>query len=344
MGPETRLAVVKPDHLGDMVLASPAVRRLAQSFRDVTLFCHPGTAPLARFLFGVSVKYRDILFPCQSREKVVVERLPDPLDEDAFDLIISLRDDQQIADWLPGHRKVPTRMVKSRLWDSHEAWIQHELVENLTGQYRPEQYFFLREDRGFPSDPRKIGLSVAAGFATNKWPAASWIELAARLKSRGVETVWIGGPREAAEIHILQRLEGKSPSRSILGGSGFGQFLDQVAELDLVVATDSGTAHMCSTVVPMLSLFGPSPFRRYAPFGARNRLLTYDLSCSPCPQFDRYQLSLCLSRECLNAIHPETVVEVIYLDAGREPRMDDARFAPLKFYNGVSELAQVRGP
>ena len=42
-----RVAVLKPDHLGDLVLAAPAIAALQRRFDELTLLCHPESAGLA---------------------------------------------------------------------------------------------------------------------------------------------------------------------------------------------------------------------------------------------------------------------------------------------------------
>src|SRR5262249_27574461 len=58
---------------------------------------------------------------------------------------------------------------------------------------------------------------------------------------------------------------------------------------------------------PVLSLFGGSPWRRFAPPGPINAIVTRQLPCSPCPQFDRRIMNTCVTRECLTNLFPEQV-------------------------------------
>jgi ADP-heptose:LPS heptosyltransferase len=84
--------------------------------------------------------------------------------------------------------------------------------------------------------------------------------------------------------------------------------LQALAEsVDLIVATDSGTAHLASLVRPIVSLFGGSPWRRFAPLGRYNVILSRRYPCSPCYQFMRNAFNLCHTQECLNNLFPEQV-------------------------------------
>ena len=46
-----RVAILKPDHLGDLILSAPAIRAILGRFEEVRLYVAPGSAGLARYLF-----------------------------------------------------------------------------------------------------------------------------------------------------------------------------------------------------------------------------------------------------------------------------------------------------
>jgi len=82
-----------------------------------------------------------------------------------------------------------------------------------------------------------------------------------------------GPPRPFA--HARTRAASGNP------GLGRGDFLDALAGIDLVVAAYCGTANLCSLRKTIVSVFGSSPWRRYAPFGADNALPTRYEPCTP---------------------------------------------------------------
>jgi len=138
-----------------------------------------------------------------------------------------------------------------------------------------------------------------------------WLELAKRLHRHGTEVILVGGPAEAGRLLLLrqalQQSLGYQP-RSIAGSDDFQSTLERLAhEVDLVIATDSGTAHLAALVRPVVSLFGGSPWRRFAPLGPCNAVVTRQLPCSPCPQFDRGIMNTCSTRECLVNLSPAQV-------------------------------------
>jgi heptosyltransferase-2 len=188
----------------------------------------------------------------------------------------------------------------------------------MTGPYDRAALFSEQREFTFPENPHKVGLCISAGFTNNSWPAVYWLELASLLRARSIEVFLIGGPMEASLLKMLSSFLKLDANRVIQGDRQY-RFLEIVRSLDLVIASDSGTAHLCSLAAPMLSIFGPSPFRRFAPFGNHNRVLTYDLKCSPCSQFHPHILNECHSRECLSLILPRHVLEALDHGLGAGP-------------------------
>ena len=313
------VALVKPDHLGDLVLSIPAIRHAQRHAERVTLFSHPATRALATVLFP-DIETQTLLFPHLDKSGRTVEL---PLIPEGFDLYLSLRGDRQIESILPTPYLSPdaTPDIASEIRGlHHETENQRSAVRVAFGNYSRGEYFFSLlpyPERDFPRLPKKIGLCISAGFATNAWPVGHWLRLQRLLSARGCETVWIAGPQEHIELAWLQRASGCA--MAVTGSGDFHEFWKAISTLDLVVATDSGSAHLCSLVAPVLSIFGPSPFRRYAPFGKQHRLLTLDLACSPCPQFEQTALNFCVTRECLSAISAEIACEAVFLEH-RGPR------------------------
>lgn len=307
-----RVAVLKPDHLGDLVLAAPAIAALRRRYPQLTLLCHPDTVPLARHLFS-SLGLQPITLPHLDRTRSVSpDARPLRSCQGRFDLLVALRWDNHIREQLED-AEIPYYGSERDGLDVHVAVEQRDLLAPLTGSYdllRSYQYAELGR-RAFPSHPRTIGLCPAAGFSLNAWPLSHWLRLAERLADRGMDLVLLGGPNERTSLRILcdalAASTGKA-SRVLIGDENFRGFLQAVAcAVDLVIASDSGSAHLASLVVPVLSLFGGSPWRRFAPLGPNNAIVTRELPCSPCPQFDRRLMNTCVTRECLANLLPEQV-------------------------------------
>jgi heptosyltransferase-2 len=309
-----RVGILKPDHLGDLILAAPAIANLQRRFRSLTLFCQPKNLPLAAHLFpGLRARPMDLPHLDKERRgdphpKARLEML-----RREVDLLICLRWDGQIERLLTipeveYHARDPADL------ETHVAVEHRLLLSPFTGPYDIlESYIYPHcpplEMR--PTQLRAVALCISAGFHLNAWPLFHWLGLAERLYRGGTEVVLLGGPSEVTRLHMLAgALEdgvGYRP-RTIVGGSDFGAVLQEIHQcVDLVVATDSGTAHLAALVRPVVSLFGGSPWRRFAPLGRFNAILCRRYPCSPCQQFNRATVNTCYTQECLANLSPDQV-------------------------------------
>jgi heptosyltransferase-2 len=306
-----RVGILKPDHLGDLVLAAPAIAALRRRFQDLTLFCQPATVTLAEHLFP-GLPLRPVCLPHLDKERrppAAAHPLADL--RDCVDLLLCLRWDREMERLLETAGVEYHASWLDRL-DVHVAAEHRAVVAPFTGEYDLlTSYRYRLPPRRRPEVLRTIGLCIAAGFVRNAWPLNHWLSLAELWHRRGTRVVLIGGPCEAAKLRVLQQAVRDTlgyPPRVLAGGEDFGAFLGELAgAVDLVVATDSGTAHLAALVCPVVSLFGGSPWKRYAPLGPFNAVVTRSEACSPCVQFDRSRLNTCHTQECLTNCLPEQV-------------------------------------
>jgi heptosyltransferase-2 len=246
---------------------------------------------------------------------------------DRFDLLLCLRWDAIIKSHLD-EAGISYHASESEDLDVHVAVEQRMTLLPWTGGYDLLSSYNYSKRLTPIDQPRTVGLCISAGFPLNAWPLSHWLELAMRLRRRRMEPVLIGGPQERTRLYVLaDALDSSGNAPLVLvGDENFGRFLCQVAgTVDVVIASDSGTAHLLSLVRPVLSLFGGSPWRRFAPLGRHNAVVSRQLPCSPCPQFDRTLINTCVKRECLTNLQPDQVEACLdtYLDglATVEPRL-----------------------
>ena len=162
-------------------------------------------------------------------------------------------------------------------------------------------------------------------------PTTTGLTWAGELARRDIFISLVGGPAERAELAFLSAMLKRVPHTVIEGGSDFAAFLEALEPIDLILASDGGTAHICSLRKPVCSVFGSSPWRRYAPFGRDNVLITRDEPCSPCVQFSTQEVNGCLSRECTALLRPAQVVEVLFSNG-----MDFSGVSGVRVERGVS--------
>jgi len=129
-----------------------------------------------------------------------------------------------------------------------------------------------------PEGPLYVGLGVGSRNARKNWPIEKFAELSRSLSGRGRAPVLLLGPREIERAEAIRAAVPAFASVDLTGssaGSGSFDFTIAIAErLAVVVANDSGTGHLFAAAGrPIVSLFGPTDPRRWAPFAPLRKTL-----------------------------------------------------------------------
>jgi len=98
-------------------------------------------------------------------------------------------------------------------------------------------------------------LHVGASSPLKQWAPGRWRELAAWVAARGIVPVWSAG---ANEQHIVSAIDPARRHPSLAGSLDLAQLWRLLAGAELLVAPDTGVAHLGRIVgVPTVALFGP---------------------------------------------------------------------------------------
>ncbi|MBI3723400.1 glycosyltransferase family 9 protein [bacterium] len=162
----------------------------------------------------------------------------------------------------------------------------------------------LLRERGL--EPPLLALAPWNAQAHFRWPEERWAPLARSLVEAGLaRSVAVVGGRTADEVAHASRIVAEIGERatSFAGAFGLDRWAALLAEAALVVAVDSGPAHVARAVyAPTLALFGPGSPAVWAPPGARV-LQRADL-CHGCREPRCFQER----RECLDDLSLSSVV------------------------------------
>src|SRR5438093_12349748 len=130
-----KVGVLKPDHLGDLILSAPALAALGRRFDALTLFCHPRNLSLAAHPFP-RMSARALPLPHLDKERArdsdTRSRLRALRDE--IDLLICLRWDGQIERLLT-IPELEYHIPGTPRPDRHVAAEHRLLIAPFTGPY-----------------------------------------------------------------------------------------------------------------------------------------------------------------------------------------------------------------
>jgi heptosyltransferase-3 len=122
-------------------------------------------------------------------------------------------------------------------------------------------------------------LLPGSGSPRKNWPGFG--ELASGLRAAGFAVVLVGGLADEEALAVARR--GAGEGVAVVAGQPLERVAGLLAEAAVVVANDSGPAHLAAALgVPTLALFGPSDPRRWRPRGPRAQVVALGEPCADC--------------------------------------------------------------
>ena len=117
-----------------------------------------------------------------------------------------------------------------------------------------------------------VVISPAASKTERNWTVEGYAKIADYISSKGYQFILSGGPSEierslASDIQSLAN----NDIINLVGNTNLAQLLALLAEAKLVIAPDSGPAHMASSVnTPVVGLYAHSNPGRTGPFNSKH--------------------------------------------------------------------------
>ena len=137
--------------------------------------------------------------------------------------------------------------------------------------------------RGVDRSRKNVVFSPATTWASKHWREEYWSELLDLVADR-CNVIFSG---TAGDLDLVGRITAAARTGSFLvvaGRTDLPQLVELLRRADVVVAPDSGPAHVASAAgrPAVVCLFGPTSPRRNGPLGARHVSLSARLDCQPC--------------------------------------------------------------
>lgn len=290
--PQVRILFVTSTRIGDAVLSTGLLGHLVARHPHArfTIACGKDAAPLfaavpglERLIVMVKKPWAGHWFGLWVRSAAI-----------RWDLVVDLRRSGLAYCLMAGQRRVLGAPKSGR----------HQ-VENLADLFGlvpppgPVLWSAPEDDedaaRLVPQGPPVLALGPTANWGPKTWRAGNFAALATRLTAPegilpGARIAVLGAPAERAEAEpVLAAL----PADRRLDLAGSVDLMTAYACLKraaLFIGNDSGLMHMAAAAgVPTLGLFGPSPEKVYAPWGANAAIARTALSyeaLTGAPDFD----------------------------------------------------------
>ncbi|MGE3314639.1 MAG: lipopolysaccharide heptosyltransferase II [Planctomycetaceae bacterium] len=312
-----KIAVFVPNWIGDVVMATPALRAIREHFAgaEIVAVLRPYVADV---LAGLSLVDRHLIHHPAGKSAVENRglRFVRSLRREKFDLAVLFPNSFHSAGlaWLSGARRRVGIDRDGRGWlltdrlPSRPKKTPHPVIEEYL---RIAAYLgCVALDRrmelaSLPSDEQQLArfwnaqpgelrrrefvtLNSGGAFGAAKdWPAESFAILARRIaETYGHAVLVLCGPSEREQARrIVQQAEHRNVVSLADAPLSIGLTKAAVKQSVLLVTTDSGPRHFAAPFdVPVITLFGPTHIAWSETYSPRAIHLQHQVDCGPCQQ------------------------------------------------------------
>lgn len=348
-----RVLLLRPDHLGDVLFTTPALRLLRQALPQAHITYMVG--PWAEEVVRHNPHVDEVItcpYPGFTRRPKgapwapygLLFREAQRLKGQAYDLAIVLRYDFWWGAMLAAFAAIPERVGYAVA--ENQPFLTRA-VPYLPGLHEVEQnlrlvkeclevdvsafaaqaldFYTTPEDEDFaqgwlPQNGKMaIALHPGAGAPVKLWRGTAFARLADGLvSSYEAEIVLTGSPEERKLLEAIQA--GMEAPARLLVGASLGQLAAVLRRCDLAVGVDSGIMHLATALgIPTVHLYGPADASTFGPWGngARHRVVSSGLDCIPCRRLD-YRPSKLSQHPCVRLITVAQVLAAAHQVMGRE--------------------------
>lgn len=334
-----RIAVIRLDRLGDLVLTLPLLTALKRRWpmAEVTLLCREAVAPLAQAqpeidrlmtVKGVSDRAGKVL----DRDERM--SLWTRLRAERFDLLIDPFHGEELETaLLAWHSRARYRLGFStagrRLFFTHTATArkgqtflqqQQALASAIGLELEPDDQPRLRvtpaeqdaartrlRREGLDPTSPIIGIHPGGYYSSQRWPLGRFLKLAGVLERDRQWQIAFFGLRP--EERLIAQIGMKSGQRSaVFFGLELREFIALMSCCQLMVCNNSGPLHLASALgLPTVSTMGPTDPVRWHPVGRGHVVVRKPLWCSPCGE------AVCPleTHDCMAAISVEEMAAAV---------------------------------
>ncbi len=320
-----RVLFIRPDHIGDMLLATPAIRALkdAQPFAQIHVLAGPWAAPILNSYDEIQ-QVLTIRFPGFDRNAnrkqpfapyTQLLRVSRQLRAIGYSAAVIMRSDHWWGAMLAHVAGIPeiigydlpdvspflTRKLPFQT--DHAVRQNLRLVEHWTGKVADSDVNFdlplLPSDEEFVTEwlsslnitpsQRLLCIHAGAGTWVKQWDASRWAHVADTLhEQHDLQVIFTGSSSERA---LITQITAQAQHTHINEGGvlSLGQLAALYSHSRIVVGCDSGPLHIAAAVkTPTVALFGPANPIEFGQWGDRQKylILSSTIGCRPCRVLD----------------------------------------------------------
>lgn len=320
-----RILIIRPDHLGDVLLTTPALHALRQAYPNTEIHALVGgwSAGILESNTNIDLVLT-IPFPGFTRGAVTDWRSPyryafqtaARLRRIGYAQAIIMRPDHWWGAWLARLTGIPKRIgyqhpdtelfLTDAIPHQHEHVVRQSLrlIESVTKQpvtdervvYRfdtsSSDHAYIRgylEEWGIAEDDPIFCIHPGSGTKIKQWQPEKWAQVADILTEQlAARVVFTGGDHELPLIQTIQS-KMQQPVTIMAGDTQVSHLAALYERAKVVLGPDSGPLHLAASVgTPTVTLFGPADPIEFSTWGnpQKHPILTTNIACRPCRILD----------------------------------------------------------
>lgn len=322
-----RILVILPVGIGDVIMATPALRALRQAFPHATIdaLCNrwsedilEGNPHLNRLIVHDSLYGNHSLLHLYREAKsykgydcaVIFSYFTLPLF--AFFCGCKIR----VGPFMESEGFALTH--KTRFYSGLHVVDLFLRVVGLLGARTDDTHLELFDDHPQKKNDRLVGLCVGGGknplstLVQKKWPTASYAELCRSLLDRKFTLVFLGGKDDLQDTEEVISLLPSSQKKIVncVGATTLKEAASILSGCRVFISGDSALMHLAAAVgTPTLSLFGPTDPHMLAPRGKNHLFLASSTRCPGCQPPSYEFVAICRNGGHILDISVSDVVE-----------------------------------
>jgi lipopolysaccharide heptosyltransferase II len=323
-----KILLIRTHALGDVLLATPAIRAVRRQFPDAVLSILISEGAKSVVLNNPNID-RIISFPDSllvKPEPLTLLRLVTKLRKEKYDCVISLSRSAPVhflafltgsplrvgldfnGSGFPLSLKVPDKKSNVAYSEQYAVRDYLDIVAALGVNERGEDIDFYLHPKGVDivnkflnqlgvsSDDLLIGIfpgggkNIAETIEAKRWPVVNYAKLADLLiRELGAKVLLLGGKKDVEAVSEMQyNMEEKAINACNIGD--LNTFGHLLKYCSLLITNDSLPLHLgLSLKIPVIALFGPTNAKALTPSNYE-KLITIQstLECSPCYWKERF--------------------------------------------------------
>jgi lipopolysaccharide heptosyltransferase II len=306
-----KILVIKLDHLGDVLLATPIFTNLRRVYPEAEIHALIGSWSAVVLQNRPDVDRMityDAPFFCRGKQPTSLQesvRLLRTLRREGYDLLVELR-----GDWLTvclalfaraSYRldlaalRASNRLGRFQFSGAHEVERNLDLLRSAhipisccTPDFRAtvaEQQWadHLLSALGIDKKRPLIAIHPGSPATIKRWRPERFATLADWLiEHKRAQILFVGVSAESPIVEAIQK-QMRNASLNIAGKTTFPQLAEVLRRCNLFIGNDSGPMHLAAAVgARTIGLYGPGDPNRFGPVGAHCWTIRRKLNCPPC--------------------------------------------------------------